>query len=217
VRGFVPDVRSLLQGAGALVVAVRVGGGARTKVLEALACGMPVVSTATGVENLDLVPGRDYLRAESAGETAEALLRLHRDPALATALAREGPRRAEAHRWSRVEPMIEAVYRDVLARAGAEGPRHARAPGPADPCVRSAELDTVVAELEALEPRGAARASRALARLGRRLRRTAPVARVETAAVAALDDVLAPASRGGVLDAPRRLLARVLRALSRRP
>ena len=75
-----PDIQSVLQGPGVLVVPVRVGGGARTKVLEALACGMPVVSTALGVENLDLVAGRDFLLAETAAEMTAAVARLARGP-----------------------------------------------------------------------------------------------------------------------------------------
>ena len=105
VRGYVADIRRVLQGPGALVVAVRVGGGARTKVLEALACGMPVVSTALGVENLDLVPERDFLLAETAAETVQAVARLARDADLVAALGREGVARANRFRWSRSTAM----------------------------------------------------------------------------------------------------------------
>ena len=116
--GFVPDIQTILGGDGALVVAVRVGGGARTKILEALACGMPVVSTSIGVENLNLVSGRDFLLAETAAEMTDALLRLNRDAELVASLAREGVRRAEVFRWSEIEKTVESVYQDVMSRSG---------------------------------------------------------------------------------------------------
>jgi len=115
MRGFVPDLAGVLGAPGVLVVPLRVGGGARTKVLEALACAMPVVSTAVGVENLDLVPERDFLVAETAQEFQEAVLRLLRDPELVCRLGRRGVERAEPFRWSRIEPLLESVYRQAVA------------------------------------------------------------------------------------------------------
>ena len=211
--GFVPEIREILRGPGALVVAVQVGGGARTKILEALACGMPVVSTAMGVENLGLVPGRDFLLAETAAEMADALVRLHREPALAAALSREGPRRAGPFRWSRVEPMVEGVYRDVLAQAQARGPRHAtRAPSFA-PAVDSPELAQLASELETLRSRAASPAFRAWRRVQQRLRRFAPVASGERVALRLVDKALAPAAGGP--GRARRALERALRAIRR--
>ena len=53
----VPDVRPFLAECGVLVVPLRIGGGSRLKILEALASGMPVVSTRIGAEGLSLEPG----------------------------------------------------------------------------------------------------------------------------------------------------------------
>ena len=212
--GFVREIREILQGPGALVVGVQVGGGARTKILEALACGMPVVATAIGVENLGLVPGRDFLLAETGDQMADALVRLHREPALAAALSREGPRRAEPFRWSRVEPLVEAVYRDVLAQAAARGPRHARRVEPRAHAVDSPELARLAAELETLRRRAASPPARAWRRLQQRLRRSAPVASTERAFLRLLDEVLAPSAGGGPGRA-RRALERALRAIRR--
>ena len=113
VRGFVPDVAPILSDRGVLVVPLRVGGGARTKVLEAMACGMPVVSTALGVENLGLAPGRDYLLAETAADMVEAVLALVRDPDRAASVGSAGHLRAQAHRWSEIDRMLEPMYREV--------------------------------------------------------------------------------------------------------
>src|SRR5207248_7650671 len=53
----VPDVRPHLARAAVLAVPLRIGGGSRLKILEALGCGVPVVSTRVGAEGLDLRDG----------------------------------------------------------------------------------------------------------------------------------------------------------------
>jgi glycosyltransferase involved in cell wall biosynthesis len=184
VRGYVADMQSVLQGSGALVVAVRVGGGARTKVLEALACGMPVVSTAVGVENLDLVPGRDFLLAETAAEMIEAVTRLARDGELATSLAREGAARAERFRWSRIEPRIEQIYRDAAAGTGATARAHSAAAARTVAWGPPAEITRRYEELTDWERARGLSAARSAAR---RLRRLPLVVRAESAAIRLLD------------------------------
>jgi glycosyltransferase involved in cell wall biosynthesis len=128
VLGYVPRVGEVLSGPGVLVVPLRVGGGSRTKILEALAAGMPVVSTEVGVENIGLVAGRHYLRAETASESVEAVLRLARQPALSADLGREGAEHIEAgFRWDAIGRAIEPIYREVAAkprgRSAASRPR----------------------------------------------------------------------------------------------
>jgi len=210
VMGFVPDIRPLLQGHGALVVAVRVGGGARTKILEALACGMPVVSTAIGVENLDLVPGRDFLLAETASEMTQALLRLSRDETLVAALARAGAERAVAFRWSRVETTVEAVYKDVLSDAG-RGPRNAPRPLTSTG-VRVPEFDRVCLEVDRVRGRETPHLRRIWNRSSRRLRRSRSVAWAEARVALFLGRLLASTSAGPVARWVRSRLVRVLRA-----
>jgi len=113
-RGFVPEVLPVLSGPGLLLVPLRVGGGIRNKILEALGAGMPVVSTGVGAENLGLVDGRHYLQAESPAQMIEAVLRLARDPALVASLARAGSRLVEeSFRWERIGQQIESVCRGV--------------------------------------------------------------------------------------------------------
>ena len=116
LRGYVPDVSAVLADAGVLVVPLRVGGGARTKILEALVAGMPVVSTAVGVEDLGLEDGRHYLRAENAEDMAAAVARLAGDPGLAERLGRAGAAHVEAlHRWDVIGRALESVYAGVIA------------------------------------------------------------------------------------------------------
>jgi glycosyltransferase involved in cell wall biosynthesis len=70
----VPDVRPFLRQAGQLVVPLRVGGGSRLKILEALACGTPVVSTRIGAEGLHLEHDLHLVQVERIEEMAEAIL-----------------------------------------------------------------------------------------------------------------------------------------------
>ncbi|MFQ3592592.1 MAG: glycosyltransferase [Gemmataceae bacterium] len=70
----VPDVRPFLRQAGQLVVPLRVGGGSRLKILEALACNTPVVSTRVGAEGLHLENGRHLVQVESIEEMAAAVV-----------------------------------------------------------------------------------------------------------------------------------------------
>jgi glycosyltransferase involved in cell wall biosynthesis len=83
VTGSVPDVRPYLASAAAMPIPLRAGAGTRFKALEAFAVGLPVVSTAKGVEGLGLVDGVHYLRAESTDEFVTALDIARRDTSIA--------------------------------------------------------------------------------------------------------------------------------------
>jgi glycosyltransferase involved in cell wall biosynthesis len=96
ITGFVEDPSSRLCAAGVLVIPIRSGGGSRIKILEAAALGVPVVSTARGIEGLPFEPGVDYLPAESPTEFADAVTRLMDDPALRGRLVAAAQRKVAA-------------------------------------------------------------------------------------------------------------------------
>ena len=98
--GAVEDVRPHLARAALLVVPLRIGGGTRLKIPQALAMECPVVTTPVGVEGLDLEHERHLLVADGARQLAAAILALLDDPARAARMAREGRRRViERYRW----------------------------------------------------------------------------------------------------------------------
>ena len=72
VTGMVPDVRPFYHGALAAVVPLRTGGGTRLKILEAMAAGVPVLSSPLGAEGLDAVDGENILLADSGDAEAWA-------------------------------------------------------------------------------------------------------------------------------------------------
>lgn len=122
VTGYVDDPRPYLEQTAALIVPVRAGGGMRVKILEALARGLPIVSTTIGYEGIDLTPGEHLLVGDTPAAFAEALVRVLRDPALGRRLAAAGRRVAEeVYDWRVVNPGVEAAYETALARAEARG------------------------------------------------------------------------------------------------
>ena len=90
ITGTVPDVRPYYRDAVAAVVPLRVGGGTRIKILEAMAAGVPVVSTVLGAEGLTATPGEHYLLADSSAQMLAALQGLLADPARAERLSAAG-------------------------------------------------------------------------------------------------------------------------------
>ncbi|MFP5273800.1 glycosyltransferase family 4 protein, partial [Coleofasciculus sp.] len=77
--GEVPSVVPYLKQARVAVVPILHGSGTRFKILEALACGIPVVSTTIGAEGIDVVSGESILLADSANEFARSVVELLKD------------------------------------------------------------------------------------------------------------------------------------------
>ena len=95
--GFVDDVRESVRKAALCVIPLRIGGGTRLKVYEAMAMGCPIVSTPIGVEGLPVVAGEHYLCAETADEFAGQVSRLLLDRQLRAVFSRAARRFVEAH------------------------------------------------------------------------------------------------------------------------
>lgn len=95
VTGTVDDVRPYLERAGVFVVPLRIGGGSRLKILEALAMGRAVVSTSVGAEGLEVMHDRHVVLADDPQTFAKAVLRLLDDPEQCRKLAAAGRRLVE--------------------------------------------------------------------------------------------------------------------------
>ena len=111
-------MRPYVAAATLCVVPLRVGGGTRLKIFEALAMGKAVVSTTVGAEGLPLVPGRHFVQADEPAEFANAVVALLRDPARRKALGSAGRRLVEErYSWSQVVREFEARCEEVVAHA----------------------------------------------------------------------------------------------------
>lgn len=119
-QGFVPDLLQLQSSSSVFLAALRHGGGSKLKVLEALAAGLPLASTAQGVSGLELRDGEDYLGGESAEQLANAVVRLLQDPAQTRALGENGRAYVRrAHDWSVAASQLEQVYAGLAEGAPA--------------------------------------------------------------------------------------------------
>jgi polysaccharide biosynthesis protein PslH len=109
--GLVDDIRPTVAAAGVYIVPLRIGGGTRLKILDAMAMGKAVVTTSVGCEGLEVVPGRDVLVADGAEAFANAVIRVMSDRALAAQLAAAGRACVERnYRWSAIAQRMESVY-----------------------------------------------------------------------------------------------------------
>ena len=114
VTGTVDDVRPHLDACELLVVPLRSGGGTRIKIFEAMAQGVPVVSTTIGAEGLPVTDGRDILIADEANAFADAVIRLLDNPALAAELSGNARSKLVAdHSWESVTRQFVELCRNV--------------------------------------------------------------------------------------------------------
>jgi glycosyltransferase involved in cell wall biosynthesis len=116
VTGTVDDVRPCIATASLYVVPLRVGGGTRLKIFEALSMGKATLSTTIGAEGLDVVPGTHLELADGPAAFADAIVALLRDPERRRSLGREGRRLVEERfSWPSVtrafEELLEGVKR----------------------------------------------------------------------------------------------------------
>ncbi|HKQ66296.1 MAG TPA: glycosyltransferase family 4 protein [Methylomirabilota bacterium] len=118
VTGLVDDVRPHMAAAAVYVVPLRVGGGTRLKIFEALSMAKAVVSTTIGAEGLPLTPGRDYLAADEPAAFADAVVALLRDPVRRRAIGAAGRRLVEArYSWPRVVDEFENQCEEAIRHA----------------------------------------------------------------------------------------------------
>lgn len=115
VTGRVDDVRPYMERAGAYVVPLRIGGGTRLKIYEAMAMEKAIISTTIGAEGLPVSDGAELLLADTAESLANAVIRVLKDKALAAGLgARAAATVREKFGWERVAARFGNICEETL-------------------------------------------------------------------------------------------------------
>jgi polysaccharide biosynthesis protein PslH len=118
ITGTVDDVRPYVRRSAVYVVPLRVGGGSRLKILEAMAMGRAVVSTTVGAEGLNVEHERHVLLADNPRAIADAVLRLLQSSDERERLARNGRELVEkCYGWDALALVLEKFARQIVEMA----------------------------------------------------------------------------------------------------
>jgi glycosyltransferase involved in cell wall biosynthesis len=112
VTGTVPSVIEHLREAAVFVVPLRVGGGTRLKIFEAMAMGKATVSTTIGAEGLDVHHGRDIILADDPASFADSVIKFLLDTELRRRFERASAELAAQYDW----PLVARKFEETLAR-----------------------------------------------------------------------------------------------------
>lgn len=122
VTGFVEDVRPYMAGGAVYVVPLRIGGGTRLKVFEAMAMEKPIVSTTIGAEGLPVNHQDELLIADTPDAFAESILRLAEDRGFAKEMAGRARTRVVADfSWLSVATQFSQLLESVVRRTAVNG------------------------------------------------------------------------------------------------
>jgi glycosyltransferase involved in cell wall biosynthesis len=115
VTGTVEDVRPYFERSRVFVNPVRIGGGFRGKILEAMSMGLPIVTTSLGAEGVNAENGRDMIVADDPEDFAAAVIRLLGDEGLRDRLGKKARELAvERFSWEKGVEDLERVLREVV-------------------------------------------------------------------------------------------------------
>lgn len=116
VHGFVEDVRPPIDSASVYIVPIRVGGGTRLKILDAMAMGKAIVSTSIGCEGIDVKDGEHIMIADTPDKFVDRVKTLIQDAQLRQRLERNARERAlEMYSWTRIGPELVQAYNFISA------------------------------------------------------------------------------------------------------
>ncbi len=115
VTGFVEDTRPYIQKAAVYVVPLRMGGGTRLKIVEALALKKPIVTTSIGCEGIDVENRKSVLIGDTSQEFAEAVMELFSNNELSKSLVDNGYDLViNKYRWPNIGKLIDKAYEELL-------------------------------------------------------------------------------------------------------
>ena len=112
VKGYLPNISQLLLDGDISIAPIRIGGGVKVKVIEAMSYGIPVITTTKGAEGLHAVHGEHFLIANSPEEFAENITTLVKSKELRVLIGMKG--REYIRRYHHVDRVIELIERCMI-------------------------------------------------------------------------------------------------------
>jgi glycosyltransferase involved in cell wall biosynthesis len=117
VTGSVPDVRPFISKSAVNVAPLRIARGTQNKILEAMAMGVPVVTSSVAARGVDAVAGEHLLCADDPVAECDAVIRLLADPVARNDLAAKGRARVLSHHdWSASMKRLDTIVVRCLAK-----------------------------------------------------------------------------------------------------
>jgi glycosyltransferase involved in cell wall biosynthesis len=116
VTGRVPSIVEHLRQSAVVIVPLRIGGGTRLKIYEAMATGKAVVSTTVGAEGLNVHHGRDIILADDPRSFAQAVIMLLRDPELRRRYEKAAVETAARYDWPAIGERFSEVLQSVAEK-----------------------------------------------------------------------------------------------------
>ena len=123
ITGFVEDVRPYVWKSAVYIVPLRMGGGTRLKVLEAMAMKKPIVTTSIGSEGIDVRDRESVLIADQPQAFAHSVIELLRDESLRNRLTRNGHELVRSrYEWSVIAGEVDSIYQKLKGRVSGPPP-----------------------------------------------------------------------------------------------
>lgn len=111
----IDDIRQAYNKSDLLLAPIYGPGGTRYKILEAMATGLPVVTTTTGIEGLGIVHGREVLIQDEPGKLAEETIKILQDASLYKRLADNGRKLVEEkYNWGKIAQALDEIYQRAV-------------------------------------------------------------------------------------------------------
>lgn len=116
VWGFVPDMMAVLRQAHMAVAPMQTGSGMQFKILEAMACSLPVVASKLGLGSIHAIPGEEVMIADDPDSMVEILGRVWADSQYRACLGRNALAFVKRHHsWEAIGDQVNGIYNDLVA------------------------------------------------------------------------------------------------------